>query len=499
MTGLLRTIRETATAFMREFEIPGIGIAVVKRDEVLLEALGVLSTGEATPVDIHSQFAIASNSKAFLAACLAIEVDRGTLAWDDPVVRHLPEFRMADDAVTRMMTVRDLLVHRSGLPLGAGDLMLVRAGEFTAAQVLAALPHFEPATGFRAGYAYDNCLYIVAGLVLERVSGMAWNDYVPARIFGPLGMADAAPNPSLARAENRVARHARLGPPVIGMGQLERIEPSESEVNGPAGGIHASIADMVPWLQVQLAKGRMRSGEALWSEAQTAEMWRPQTLIASGPGPTPDAPQRAVLESYALGWGVNDYRGHRMLTHAGQVAGATSRIALLPDSGIGLAVFVNASASEALSALRYALLDQLVGAGNFDWLANARRSIDDLEAQVRAVTGDGPLPIPAGGPSLPLAAYAGRYRDAWYGDVDVALSNGVLRVRFVPTPGFESQLEPFGADSFRTHFPRGAGEDALLHFTLAGGVVTGITMRALSPLADFSFDYHHLALRRVPT
>jgi CubicO group peptidase (beta-lactamase class C family) len=493
MTALQQDIRAIALDFMREFEIPGLGIAIVRPEgEVLLEPLGILAIGEEAPIDSHSQFAIASNSKAFLAACLAIEVDRGTLCWDDPVVKHLPEFRMADPAVTQMMTVRDLLVHRSGLPLGAGDLMLVRRGDFTAEQVMAALPHFKPASGFRAGYAYDNCLYIVAGLLLERLTGLTWNDYVPSKIFAPLGMADATPNPSLARFANRAARHARLGPPVIGMGPLERIAPDESDMNGPAGGIHASIADIVPWLQVQLAKGRLPSGERLWSEAQAEEMWKPQTIIASGAGPSVEAPQRAVIECYALGWGVNDYRGHRLLTHAGGLAGQTSRIVLLPEAGIGLAVFTNAGASEALSALRYALLDRLLGGETFDWRAAAHRTIAGLHAQVHAVTEEGGMQSPAGERSLPLKRYAGTYRDPWYGDINVDLVDGALHIVFVPTPAFSSPLEPFGDDAFRTRFPRGIGEDAVVRFDIADGRVAGVTMTALSPLADFSFDYHHL-------
>lgn len=479
---------------MREFEIPGMGIAIVGPEgAVLLEPLGVRVLGHDAPVDIHSRFAIASNSKAFLSACLAIEVDKGSLDWDDPVISHLPDFRMFDPAITQMMTVRDLLVHHSGLPLGAGDLMLVRQGDFTARQVMAALAHFAPASGFRSTYAYDNCLYIVAGLLLEQVIGLAWNDYVSRMIFAPLGMADAAPNPSLAWSDNFVARHARLGPPVVGMGPVEQIIPHESDVNGPAGGIHASIADIVPWLQVQLNKGRLPNGERLWSEAQADQMWQPQTIIASGPGPSADAPQRSVIESYALGWGVTDYRGHRMLTHAGQLAGQTSRIALLPEAGIGLAVFTNAGEAEALSALRYALLDRLIGAEPFDWLSAARRTVDGLHAQVNAVIGiGGGIPSPEGMPSLPLARYAGTYSDPWYGEIQIGLVGEGLTVRFGPTPAFAGPLEPFGNDAFRTRFSRGVGEDAVVRFAVADGRVTGITMRALSPLADFSFDYHHL-------
>lgn len=489
---ILATIR----AFMEEFELPGLAVAAVRPgDAPVVEGLGVRALGDAAPVGPDTQFAIASNSKAFLAACLAIEVERGHLAWDDPVVQHLPEFRMSDPAVTRMMTVRDLLVHRSGLPLGAGDLMTVRKGHFTVADLIAALPHFAPEIGFRAGYAYDNILYIVGGEVLARVSGSSWNDYLPREIFAPLGMRNAAPNPSLARSPDRAGRHARLGPPVIGMGQLERIVPEDIDLLGPAGGVHASASDILPWIEAQLGKGVLPDGTRLWSAAQADEMWRPQTIIASGPGPSPEAPQRAVIEAYALGWGVNDYRGRRMLTHAGMVAGQTSRIALLPDAGIGLAVFNNSADSEALSALRYALLDLLTDQSDpFDWIAAARRTIDGLKAQVAtAIAADGSFPVPPGQSSLSLALYAGRYRDPWYGEVEISHADDALQLRFLPTSAFAGPLEPFGQDAFRTRFARGVGEDAVLRFAVEQGRVTALSMRALSPLADFSFDYHHLA------
>ena len=420
-------------------------------------------------------------------------VDEGRLAWDDLVLKHVPQFRMFDATVTGMMTVRDLLVHRSGLPLGAGDLMQFPRTDHTRDEVLRALRHFKPATGFRTGYAYDNCLYIVAGAVLEAVSGLDWDAFVAQRIFSPLGMAGAVTNPTRVTTQNRAERHVRLGPPAIGMGPLERIEPDESPLIGPAGGINLSVTDSLAWLQVQLGRGARPGGPRLWSEARAAEMWTPHTLISSGPGPTAEMPQRAVMQAYALGWAVSDFRGHRMLTHGGGLAGQASRTALLPDAGIGLIVCSNAGDGEPVSALRYALLDLLTGAPAFDWVAAARQATAALEKQVLDLVGTGDFPPPPGAASLPLARYAGRYRDPWYGDVVVSCTGGGLSIDFTRTPVFKSALEPFGDDAFRTRFQRGAGEDAVVHFEVVDGGVTGITMRALSPIADFSFDFKDLA------
>ena len=491
-------IDEIVRHFMQAFGIPGAGVAIVAPDRPpIVRGYGVRRLGEAAPVDAHTQFAIASNSKAFLSGCLALLVDEGRLGWDDPVVRHLPEFRMYDPAVTAMMSVRDLLVHRSGLPLGAGDLMQFPRSDHTREDVLRALPHFKPATAFRSAYAYDNCLYIVAGILLERVSGLSWDRFVTERIFRPLGMADAVSNPTLALSANRAGRHARLGPPVIGMGVLEVITPDESDLIGPAGGISASLADIVPWLSVQLGRGTLADGRRLWSTAQADEMWTPQTLISSGPGPSADRPQRAVMQAYALGWGVSDYRGRRMLTHGGGLAGQASRTTLLPDQGVGFVVFSNSGDGEPVSGLRYALLDHLLGVGGFDWVDSTRQTIAAAEAGVRELLGDGEFKAPDGGPSLPLDQYAGRYRDPWYGDILIGRAGDRLTIDFARTPVLKSRLEPFGADAFRTRFPRGTGEDAVVRFEVEQGRVTAVTMKALSPLADFSFDFHDLAFAPV--
>ena len=488
------SIDALVTRFMREFAIPGVGIAVVRPGRPdFLKGYGVRTLGQPALIDAHTQFAIASNTKAFLAACLALLVDAGRLGWEDPVIQHLPQFQMYDSAVTRMMTVRDLLVHRSGLPLGAGDLLQFPPGDHTREDLLHALRYFKPATGFRAGYAYDNILYIVAGVLLERVSGLDWGQYLQARIFDPLGMRDAVSDPTRVTGTNHTGRHVRLGPPVIGMGQLEVVTPAESALIAPAGGINASLSDSVPWLKVQLARGALPDGRRLWSSAQSAQMWQPQTIISSGTGPTPDAPQRSVMQGYALGWGVSEYRQRRMLSHAGGVIGQTTRTTLFPEDGIGLVVYSNTGDGEPISGLRYALADYLLGAPAFDWVSATGRDIAKMQAEVTAAVDTGDFKAPPGRPSLPLERYAGRYRDPWYGDIVVTRSADQLSIDFTHTPALKSALEVFGADAFRTRFPRGAGEDAVVHFTVANERVTGLSLKALSPLADFSFDYQDLA------
>lgn len=482
--------------FRAAFPLPGVGIALVRRGRADLAAgYGVLEQGRPAPVNARSRFALASNSKAFTAAALALLVEDGKLGWDDPVVRHLPEFRMYDPAVTQMMTVRDLLVHRSGLGLGQGDLMLFGTTH-TPAEILAGLAHLKPYRGFRSGYAYDNILYLVAGMLTERVTGRPWEDVVTERLLRPLGMRDSAAAASRIAGGNVAARHARLGPPVRGMGALKVVPAPPEDRIGSAGGIVASPQDILAWLRVQLAHGALPGGRRLWSERQQTEMWTPQVVTSSGPGPTLSDPASPVLAAYALGWGVQDYRGHRLVGHGGLLEGQSTAHALLPDLGCGIAVYTNQEERHVTAGLRNALLDLCIGRTGVDWIAVTRGLMAKQEAEAVAAMQGGRPTAPPGGPSLPLAAYAGRYRDPWFGAATVTVADGRLRLALDKAPTARTVLEPWGPDAFRTRFGNG-WEDAVLTFRTAAGAATGITARPVSPLADFSFDYQDLAFARV--
>lgn len=490
--GLDGAVDAIVASFMKAFETPGIAIAIVRKGQpTWLQGYGVRAMGKPDPVDVHTRFGIASNSKAFTGAALAMLVEEKKLGWDEPLVKYLPEFRMADPAVTGMFTVRDLLVHRSGLPLGAGDLMYFPQSSADSAQVMRALRFLQPARGFRTGYDYDNILYIVAGVLIEKMSGLSWRDFITTRLLEPLGMSDAVPSRELLRTTNVAGRHARLGPPARGIGPMKAIQPDEGPLIDAAGGINASVADVAKWLEVQLALGELPGGKRLWSSESAAEMWKPQVIVSSSDGGTDANPARPVMAGYALGWFVQDYRGRRLISHSGGLSGQVTQTAMIPSAGIGVAVFSNTEDSVS-GGIRNAILDHLLGAPAYDWVASYVARNKQAQGEAIAGLAAGEAKPPEGKPSLPLAAYAGRYRDAWYGDIVVTAKGKGLNIQFVPTPVFRSALEPWGTDTFRTRFPAGAGEDAVVSFAVADGRVTGVKMKTLSPLADFSYDFHHL-------
>ncbi len=483
---------------------PGLGIAVVENGQVTLtKGYGVKRLGAPAKCDENTLFGIASNTKAMTAAVIAMLVEEGKLEWDAPVTKYMPAFQMKDPVVTQLMTVRDLLVHRSGLTLGAGDLMIWPSPTHTRADIVAGLKYLPIGGQFRGGYAYDNVLYVAAGVLIETVTGKSWEDNIQTRILTPLGMTDTVPTPSQVKDRSRRAEpHARLGPPVRGLGP-QTVLPYDGSFDAaaPAGGVNATPHDIAKWMQVQLGLGVAADGKRLWSEASSKEMWKPQTITASSEGPAPDTPTRPTIQAYALGWFVQDHRGERILWHTGGLAGFISYTGLLPGRKSGIMVMTNAEEGAVLRSLRYGGPDRLQGRSDFDWIGYSKKLQAENDAQTIKDAAKAVTPSSGAKPSLPLDAYAGVYRDPWYGTVTVAVSGKgkkqALTVSFDKTPLLRGKLEAFDGETFKTVFDDRTQEDAFFTFDLKDGKVVSALVKAVSPLADFSYDYQDLRLAKV--
>ena len=488
-------------ALRRASETPGMAIAIVENGKVVLaRGYGVRALNAPDRVDADTLFTIGSTAKAMTATALATLVDAGKLGWDDKVVDRLPGFQMYDPWVTREMTVRDLLVHRSGLGLGAGDLLYIPRGSYSRAEIVRRLRYLKPASGFRSGYAYDNVLYVVAGQLIEAVSGQTWEDYLRDHVFAPAGMTRTTDDYARLFADpNRARPHARFGGVVRGTGPQRALDERDHlpQASGPAGLVAASANDMARWLQVQLAHGAVPGGGRVFSEAQAREMWAPVTPISIADLPEPVAGTQPAFQSYALGWEVRDYRGTRIVWHAGGVYGSTSVVVLIPDRNIGFAIELNSEETGPRHGLMYELLDHYLGFPRQDWPARFTAYREQRIAAAQAAVA-GKQAAPAGiGPSLPLARYAGRYVDPWYGPITIGTADAGpagLTVDFMPTPRMKGRLDHYQYDTFVARFDDPALEPAYLTFALdAEGKVARITARAVSPIADFSFDYGDLA------
>ena len=489
-------------AVRQRFQVPGIAVAVVKDGEpVLVRGYGVREVGKPDAVDGDTLFAIASITKGFTSAALSILADEGKLSHDDRVIDHLPWFRMSDAYVTREMRIRDLLVHRSGLGLGAGDLLFWPATRYDTREVVERLAHVPISGGFRERYAYDNVLYAVAQLVIEEVSGQSYADFVRTRIFAPVGMDGARINSDHLRPGDKVATgHARPGfegAPV----PVERMSWSN---NSAAGGIYASAADMAKWMQVQLAGGALPGGDdaqRLFSEKRQREMWSLVTPIPiRAPKVAALAPATPNFAGYGEAWNVSDYRGRRLVWHTGGWPGMVSRLTLVPELGLGVVVLTSQETSAAFNAVTMQVLDAYLGAPATDWIAAydaaAATSAGDADAdwrRHRAARDAGSKP------SLPLSGYADTYRDAWYGEVSLSAEGRGLVLRFSKTPQLVGDLEHWQHNTFIVRWrERTLNADAFLTFSLdADGQVQEARMEAVSPMTDFSFDFHDLRLLPV--
>lgn len=484
------------------FGAPGVAIAIVEQDTTTLaRGYGFRKLGEDARVDAATLFQTGSTGKAVTAAGLALLVDSGELGWDDKVIEHLPWFRMHDPWVTREITIRDLLVHRSGLGRGAGDLLFVPRSNLSRRETVERMAHIEPASSFRSTFAYCNICYTAAGQLIEEVSGERWEDYTQERLFAAAGMQDSvADSADRFASANRSWPHARLNGALRGAGDQQLLdERDELGRNGaPAGGLAMSARDMATWLRIQLAHGALPDGGRLFSEAAAKEMWTPVVALPVSDLPEAFDAAEATFNNYALGWSVRDYRGSRMVSHSGGVFGSITMVVLLPGEEVGFAIMMNSEDVALLQGLTYELLDHYVGAPFNDWPAKWAEFFEQrIQAGIEALEKQEAEPADAG-PSLPAAGYAGRYADPWYGEIAITEDDGRLRIDFLSTPRMAGALEHWQYDTFVTRFDDSSIEPAHVTFSLdASGRVSRITMKAASPLADFSYNYHDLEFTPV--
>ena len=479
---------------MREFEVPGVSLAVVKDGRVLVaKGYGVRTLGRPEPVDAGTLFGIASNTKAVTATALGLLVESGKIEWDAPVIRYLPGFQMYDPFVTRELTVRDLLVHRSGLPLGAGDLLWWPPSTHDRKEIARRLRYLKPETSFRTAYAYDNVLYLVAGEVIEAMSGQTWEEFVKTRILTRVGMTGSDVR---YRATGNVATtHAPVD------GKVRIVSPFASDNTNPAGGINSNATDMAKWMTVQLDSGRLADGSRLFSERTARQLWNIVTPIAPGT-PAPElAALRASFNGYALGFGVRDYRGRKIIQHTGGLPGYVSKVVMVPDVKLGIAILTNQESGEAFEAIAWRLLDHFLGAPATDWPAAYKRLKQRGDSMVAATEQRARSQRDtASRPSLALQRYAGTYVDEWYGTVTITAAAGHLAIKFDHTPLLVGDLEHWQYDTFVARWKdRELRADAFVTFSLKpDGSIAAARMEAVSSATDFSFDFHHLSLKPVP-
>ncbi len=474
------------------FDVPGIAVGIVRDGTIVLaKGYGVESIKTQNPVTANTNFGIASNSKAFTAAALAMLVDEKKLDWNDPVQRYIPEFRMYNDYVSENFTIADLLTHRSGLGLGAGDLMIWPDGHtFTPNDIIANLRYLKPVSAFRTKYDYDNLLYIVAGVVIERVSGLSWADFVTKRFFKPLGMENAAPSLTLLPPKASVIDgHVPID------GKLVVIEKYSNRILDAAGGIYANINDLTKWVNFLLNEGN-HEGQQLISTKQLKQLKTPHTLMSVNTRP----PYYSLFSAYGLGFRLADVNGKLEVSHTGGLEGTVTQIVMYPQLKLGIIVLTNQQVGAAFQTISNTIKDYYLNIAPQDWLSFYKTNMANNQEEADLITGKVWETVNQNikdGKKI-MHDLEGLYRDNWFGDVDIQKYKDKLIFASQRSPRLSGELIYYKENSYIVKWnDRYFHADAFVHLQKEGEDITGFTMLPISPLTDFSYDFQDLDFKKV--
>jgi len=430
----------------KDWGIPGMAVAIVKNGEVVFaRGYGVLEEDSTTPVDEHTLFAVASNTKAFISGALATLVDDGKLDWNDPVRKYLPYFKLYNEYVSNETRIRDVLSHRVGLGTFSGDVIWYKS-DFQPEDVIRRAAHLAPAYNFRAGYGYSNLMFITAGEVIHAVSGKTWDEYVRDEFFGPLGMSRTQTSTNaLAQMDNVATPHK-----IMADGENLPIAWVNWDNMGAAGGIISSVHDMAQWIKLHLAEG-IAGGDTLITPASQSTMWQPHNSFRVTPGTRNVYPGRNFA-GYGLGWSTSEYRGKFMPTHSGGYDGMYSRVALVPEEEFGIVVLTN-SMTGIGTALMYDTIDAYLGNPVRDWAALGLEQ--NLRGRARfygRISEQKATRVEGTSPDFRFEDYAGVYHSDFYGEIEVTVIDNDLRLIFPRAELLNATLTHWHYDTYEINW-----------------------------------------------
>ena len=493
-----REIDSLVNAAKQEFNIPGVAIGVVKDGEIIhAKGYGVTSLKSKKPVNKHTNFAIASLSKAFTTTALAILVEEGKIGWNDKVSTYIPEFKMYNPYVTAHFTVDDLLTHRSGLDLGAGDLMIFPGGsDFTMDDILHKLQYLEPVSEFRTKFDYNNLLYLTAGELIKRVTGKSWAEFISQKIFRPLQMDRSYGHfKAMDETGNVSDPHSAPDPD----GNLQVIPHYYGMPNGAAGGIYSNIDDLCRWMKTHLNEGRYGDDleKRLFTEASQDEMWSVHTTLT----PWYFDRYNSHFRGYGLGWFVSDIKGRMHVQHSGAVPGMISNLLLIPDIDLGIIVLTNhfQNGGSFCNAVALSIMDAYLGLDDHNWIDRiakpTRLNQSNADSVVQRVWNTVDT---SSSKHIDESNYTGIYADDWFGEVEVFEQDEQLRMKCHRSPKLTGTMHFYNANTFVVEWDYDAlNADVFAMFELnEDGKAVAIKMKGVSPNLDFSFDFGHLDLKR---
>ena len=425
---------------IKEWQVPGLAIVVVKDNKVVFKkAYGTRELGTTNLVDNQTLFVCASTTKAMTATCMGMLVDEGKLNWDDPVSKYLPDFQLYDPYVTRELRVRDLFLHNSGV--GNTDF-LWSDNAYSSDEILQHMRLAKPAYSFRSGFIYQNIFYLVAGKVIEKISGMPWSVFINKRIFQPLGMFRT-------KSEFRQVKDANITMPHFRIDSTIAVIEHDTivDVIGPAGSVLSSIDDISLWLKCMLDSSKYADGR-LVKPNTWKELLKPQTLVSEGEFYPTQRITKPNFTTYALGWFQQDYKGRKLNFHTGSLSGAVAIHAQMPEEKTGVYIFANLDHTEIRHALMFKALDQFALGGNRDWSSEFLTLYTNLKKDAEKKTKENEAKrVLNTHPLFSPDAYTGKFEDPLYGMVEISLVNGSLSASI--NKNYAGKLEHWNYDTFR--------------------------------------------------
>lgn len=482
---------------MKELDVIDCAISVVKDGEVIHEkGYGYKSMNNKQLVDRNTIFGIASNSKAFTVAALAILVDQEKITWEDKVVNYIPEFKMYNDYVTKNFTIKDLLTHSSGLGLGLGDLMTFPDGSgFEIKDLLTCFQYFEPESDFRVHFNYNNLLYIVSGELIKRVSGQTWGEFISTNIFEPLQMNSTYPY------IDSITDKTKLTKAHVFVDNKHEIVPYwRTTFNGAAGGIHPTANDMIKWMLVQLNNGKY--GENLSDTLFTSENQRKMWNIHTSLEPSLNPRNNTHFAGYGLGWFVYDVKGNLCVFHTGSMLGMLSKVVLIPDMNLGIVVLTNTSENGGFlfETITNTICDSYLGLDEMDWLGTMKQAcanyVPSFDTILSDISKNITLEYPKG---IDYEKYIGIYEDSWFGKIEIYLDNNQLKFKSYRSPKLKGTLFYYQDKRFVIKWDfQNKYVDAYATFASDETDKTiRLKLERIVPNADFSYDFQDLNLIKV--
>lgn len=487
-------VDELVNRTLETFNVPGIAVGIVHNGEVVLaKGYGVSNILTGEKVNSSTNFGIASNSKAFTTTAIALLVDRGLMKWDDKVKKYIPEFKMYNDYVTEEFTVRDLVTHRSGLGLGAGDLMIWPDNhDFTPQDIIQNIHHLKPVSAFRTKYDYDNLLYIIAGVVIERVSGKSWTDFIQTEFLDPLEMKRTAPSWNLLKERSNV-----IAPHVPIDGKLSVIERYTNPIFDAAAGLYSNVDDLTKWVQFQLDLGKTKDGKQLISEAKMKELTQAQTLMPFANRP----PYNTLFRAYGLGFQLQDVAGKLEVSHTGGLEGIVTQIVMLPQLKLGIIVLTNQQEGVAFISISNTIKDFYLGLPEKDWVGDLNELITQSKEEADKITDEVWSTVETNKKSKNNPSHKeliGTYRDNWFGEIRIQEEKGKLRFVSQRSSQLQGDMFYYKENTYAVKWDNAyLNADAFVYVEMDGKKVKGLKMNPISPLTDFSYDFQDLDLVKV--